>query len=121
MMYEVATGNNEVISLAWDAPRKSLYAATECSYMDRIGYRHGYRFAKIPNTPHNKTNLGNWYRDPEAMEEEDEEIPEDEDEDDEPDEEHGWPEQAWHDESAFGYAFDCGEHRICKSSLRSES
>ena len=38
LVYELATGNNAVHSLAWDAPRATLYAATECDAMDRMGY-----------------------------------------------------------------------------------
>ena len=47
LVYELATGNNAVHSLAWDAPRATLYAVTECDAMDRMGYRHDYRQARI--------------------------------------------------------------------------
>ena len=118
-VYELATGNNEVTSLAWDASRNTLFAATECTYVDRLGSRHGYRYAKIPSTPHNSGTQGECHTDPEARDEEDEDIEIDDDDDDdwvdEPDEGYGWPEQAFHDESSFGYAFDSGEHRICES------
>ncbi|KAG8756521.1 hypothetical protein FRC11_005256, partial [Ceratobasidium sp. 423] len=42
-VYELATGNNAVRSLAWDSTRNALYAATECSHRDWMGYRHNYR------------------------------------------------------------------------------
>ncbi|KAL1739752.1 hypothetical protein HDZ31DRAFT_22604, partial [Schizophyllum fasciatum] len=51
LVYELATGNNEVESLVWDASRSTLYAATECSYMDRMGNTNEYRRAKIPAGP----------------------------------------------------------------------
>ena len=49
LVYELATGNNAVHSLAWDAPRTTLYAATECSALDRAGIRHGYRRLRMPD------------------------------------------------------------------------
>ncbi|KAG8745502.1 hypothetical protein FRC10_007849 [Ceratobasidium sp. 414] len=96
-VYELATGNNRVISLAWDSTRNFLYAATECSYQDRMGYRHDYRRAKISTR---------------KDQEDDDETMDDGDFDDF--EERAWPKNAWHDENYFGYAFDAGEHRICK-------
>ncbi|THH34104.1 hypothetical protein EUX98_g17 [Antrodiella citrinella] len=112
-LYTLATGNNSVSSLAWDAPRSTLFAATECEYMDRLGYHHDYRPAKIPRSPYNKTAFGEWYGekehsdDDENMEDED-----DADDEDEDDDEHFWPERAYHDEDAFGYTFDSGDHRL---------
>lgn len=47
-LYELSTGNNMVISLGWDEEDTTLYAATECLWMDRMGYRHDYRPAKDP-------------------------------------------------------------------------
>jgi hypothetical protein len=31
-VYELATGNNAVVSMTWDAAQNALYAATECGY-----------------------------------------------------------------------------------------
>lgn len=87
---EFATGNNAVQSLAWDSKRNCLYAATECNYMDRHGYRHGYRRAKIPRG-------GN-----------------DDDDDDDDFEERCWPSEAWHGEDYYEYAYDAGEHTLCE-------
>ncbi|KAI0040948.1 hypothetical protein FA95DRAFT_792933 [Auriscalpium vulgare] len=46
-LYELSTGNNVVNALAWDRKRQTLYAATDCPWMDRIGYHHGYRPARF--------------------------------------------------------------------------
>lgn len=88
-VYELATGNNQVNSLAWDSDRNCLYAATECWYQDRYGYHHDYRISKRWQT--------------EYLDKDDRES------------DIAWPKQAWHDEYYFGYAFDAGEHRICQS------
>lgn len=90
MIYELGTGNNMVNALAWDSSRNSLYAATACSYMDRMGYHHGYRRAKMPNAP------------------------EEGDTDDYDGEERCWPVQARHSEDHFAYTFDAGDHKICE-------
>ncbi|KAG9082197.1 hypothetical protein FRC06_005171 [Ceratobasidium sp. 370] len=96
-VYELATGNNQVESLAWDSDRNCLYAATECSYQDRLGYRRGYRGAR---------------RRPIV-------DPEDEDYDpDDFDEEAAWPKDAWHYENYFGYPFDAGNHRIYRYAFK---
>ena len=108
-VYELATGNNAVVSMAWDAGRSALYAATECHYMDRMGLNHGYRAARIPR----------WA---DEFPEENEDGVDDEDGEDfgdEEDEEEGddldrcWPQRAHHNENYFGYAFDAGDHRLC--------
>lgn len=88
-VYELATGNNAVTSLAWDAKHHCLYAATECSYKDRLGFRHDYRPAMIPRRGRRGHDDEDDYR--------------------------CWPEQAWHSEDYFEYAFDAGDHRICES------
>jgi hypothetical protein len=92
-VYELATGNNRAASLAWDSKQNSLYAATDCIYMDQFGFRHGYRGGYMPDRP----------------------LPENEDEDDEydGDYERCWPDSAFHTEAYFGYTFDAGEHRVC--------
>ncbi|TCD63391.1 hypothetical protein EIP91_005599 [Steccherinum ochraceum] len=105
IVYELATGNNGVNSLAWDAPRSTLFAATQSEYIDRQGYRHGYRNARIPKTKWNQRHTGeNW---------DESEDTGDEEEADE-DYNHGWPQRAFHEENAFGYAFDCGRHQILR-------
>jgi hypothetical protein len=92
-VYELATGNNQAQSLAWDSNRNYLYAATECIYQDRMGNHHGYRHAK-------------------KRKYDDDDDDDDEYEDYEVDG-RSWPENAWHNEDYFGYTFDAGEHRIC--------
>lgn len=107
-VYELATGNNAVVSMAWDSRHSALYAATECHYMDRMGLNHGYRAARIPR----------WADEfPEEHEDDEdaEELDIEEDEDDEDDLDRCWPQGAYHGESYFGYAFDAGEHRIRES------
>ncbi|KAH8832872.1 WD40-repeat-containing domain protein [Flagelloscypha sp. PMI_526] len=107
MLYEIATGNNSVSSMAWDAPRSTLFAATGCDYMDRMGNYHDYRYAKVPGA----------YKEPP---EEEDHNDEDEDEDDEDeyeddyDEDRCWPKNAVHKETHWGYAFDSGDHRLFK-------
>jgi len=109
-LYELATGNHSVMSLAWDSARSTLFAATECEYMDRLGNHHGYRPAKIPKGPYNKEAYGDWYD--ENLDHDEEMADEDEEDEDDFDDEHFWPERAHHDEAAFGYTFDSGDHRL---------
>ncbi|KAG6825489.1 hypothetical protein H0H93_000620, partial [Arthromyces matolae] len=47
-VYDLSTGNTGVTSLAWDGAHDTLYAATECNYLDRSGNFHDYRHAKVP-------------------------------------------------------------------------
>ncbi|KAF5350893.1 hypothetical protein D9758_010534 [Tetrapyrgos nigripes] len=85
-VYELATGNNAVDDLAWDGLRNTLYAATSCPEMDRIGYTHDYRRARIPKAQLGKFRFPNlqdgcWVEgdyDPDEMGEEGE-TPEDDD------------------------------------------
>ncbi|QRW23501.1 WD40 domain-containing protein [Rhizoctonia solani] len=83
--YELATGNNAVRSLAWDASNNSLYAATKCSYVNPSGQNRKYRPARPLNNQQRQMEY--------------------EDEDGEPDEYSGrcWPINAWHKEDYFGY------------------
>ncbi|KAF8311600.1 hypothetical protein DL93DRAFT_2168931 [Clavulina sp. PMI_390] len=83
-VYELSTGNNSVSGLGWDEEHQTLYAATECEALDRIGYHHDYRWAKAPS----------WEKDQWDGEEE----------------EKGWPSRARHDEESFGVVFDAGQH-----------
>jgi hypothetical protein len=130
-VYELATGNNSVHRIVWDAKRTTLYAVTECVYMDRMGYHHDYRKAKIPDLrsaeekaeEEKEVIADEGAVDEVDDEEEDEDDYEDEEEgeeeeesDDDDDDEYGrnWPSRAFHRENHFGYAFDAGNHRICK-------
>lgn len=42
-VYELSTGNTAVQGIAWSPETSTLYAATECTYKDWIGYHHDYR------------------------------------------------------------------------------
>ncbi|KAJ1302210.1 hypothetical protein OPQ81_001034 [Rhizoctonia solani] len=96
-VYELATGNNAVKSLAWDSKRNCLYAATECTYMDRLGYHHGYRPGNIPKqSDESEQQLHN------------------------EDYERCWPIGAWHAEDYFGYTFDAGDHRIYRYAFKED-
>ena len=108
MVYELATGNNSVEALAWDTARSVLYAATECPGMDRLGFRHDYRPAKIPKWADFEPEEG----DDDDMDEDDDEF-DGLDEDEDFDElERCWPDDAFHSETAFGYAYDAGHHTL---------
>ena len=111
VVYELGTGNNRVCALNWDAKRSALYAATECDYMDRNGYTHDYRHARIPRWAHPNP-------DDVDMDDEDGDGHEEDEYDsmDEDDDEHNWPKNAYHNESFFGYAYDAGEHVLRESS-----
>ena len=109
-MYELGTGNNRVCALNWDAKRSALYATTECDSMDRMGYTHDYKPARIPRWAqlHPEDGGGEGQDDGDVdMEGEDDDDDEeyDEDEDD-----RNWPSKACHNESFFGYAYGAGEH-----------
>ena len=109
-VYELATGNTGVASMAWDPKRSALYVATECIYMDRMGSHHDYRKARIPRWAHRESMPGT---DAEEDGEDEGEDEEDEDEDFDDDDERYWPDRAYHGEDYFGYAFDAGDHRLC--------
>ncbi|KAH9856605.1 quinon protein alcohol dehydrogenase-like superfamily [Lenzites betulinus] len=47
-VYELSTGNNAVSAMAWDDAHASLYVATTCPHVNRLGERAGYRRARIP-------------------------------------------------------------------------
>ncbi|KAK4705672.1 hypothetical protein P7C70_g522, partial [Phenoliferia sp. Uapishka_3] len=112
-LYSLATGNNAVQSMAWQVSSQSLWAATECLYVDRMGNHHGYRHAKIPRTQINA----------EASPSDDDKSSAD-DEDysvDDNDYEHNWPRGAFHDEQAFGHAFDSGTHRLFRFAFKDQA
>lgn len=103
--YELATGNNRVTSLAWDASRNTLYASTECVFVDTLGYHHNYR-------PGTKCEMNLGAPRPERRNGGRSRREEKEDDDDY---EKCWPEKAWHFEDYYEYAFDSGDHRVCES------
>lgn len=116
--YEIAAGNNAVISMAWDATRSTLFAATECKGMDRYGYHHGYRPAKITRRYDPYRPLKPWESGVQREGDDAELSGEEDDEDsDDFDDERYWPERAHHDETYFGYAFDAGEHFLCEGNF----
>jgi hypothetical protein len=100
-IYDLATGNNAVVSMVWNNDRNELFAATEWEHTD-------YARARIPIDEHGDPEEG-------------EEFEED------PDEvsylhkdgvrykntDQAWPRRARHSETYFGHVFDSGEHRIC--------
>ncbi|CAL1716909.1 unnamed protein product [Somion occarium] len=49
VVYELSSGNTAVQAMAWDTQHSTLYAATECMYIDRFGRTVGYRPAEKPN------------------------------------------------------------------------
>ncbi|PSS03512.1 hypothetical protein PHLCEN_2v3980 [Hermanssonia centrifuga] len=107
LVYELSTGNNVVNSLVWNSRNSTLYAATECENMDRLGYHHDYRRAKPPRQPREDK------MDEDGDEVEDDEDDYDEDEDDDwDDEDRCWPSRAFHMENYFGEMFDAGEDRL---------
>jgi hypothetical protein len=103
-VYELSTGNNSVVDMAWDAAHNSLYAVTECTYMDRMGYTHDYRRAKVRKQ-----------KNPEGEGTEGDDGEDDDDDDDY--EERCWPKRAHHGEDYFGYLFDAGDHSLCEHAL----
>ncbi|KIJ66742.1 hypothetical protein HYDPIDRAFT_26166 [Hydnomerulius pinastri MD-312] len=134
-VYELATGNNAVVDMVWDDTRSVLYAATECMYVDRMGFTRKYRPAKLPKrrigTAHNKADVPG----PDGGEMEVEEIPDDsgnmegcdeEDDDDDDDDDDGyesendyrWPRTAEHAEDYFGYTFDSCEDRLFRYTFK---
>ena len=144
LVYELSTGNTEVGGLAWDGQRNTLYAATECNYLGRMGDHYGYRVAKRPKPPqealgrarNNDTKFKKTktvYRDSSDHEEGDgdehmgEEVEywedyntEDEFDSDEEEvfyeahETKCWPSRAHHPENHFRRMHDAGEHCLCK-------
>ncbi|KAG8729926.1 hypothetical protein FRC11_007719 [Ceratobasidium sp. 423] len=95
-IYELATGNNRVNSLAWDAEHDSLFALTSCSY-DRSG-SYAYRQADIPQR-RGASHPNNMHQDSKPR---------------------CWPRQAWHAEDYFEYAFDAGEDRVYRYAFKEQ-
>ncbi|KAL5637777.1 hypothetical protein ACGC1H_002142 [Rhizoctonia solani] len=106
-VYELSTGNTMVESLSWDAHNNCLYAATQCSYMDRLGNHHDYRYAKIPKSQRSIQDVN-------------EEDEEDDDDEEVTDGERCWPKDAWHTEDYFGHLFDAGDHSIIRYKFKED-
>uniref|UniRef100_A0A0W0FUT0 Putative WD40 repeat-like protein n=1 Tax=Moniliophthora roreri TaxID=221103 RepID=A0A0W0FUT0_MONRR len=107
-MYELSTGNNAVNAVAWHPSSQTLFAGTECSYMDRLGYTHDYTRAKFGKVQKKRAREA-WGQMPEDETEADDGS---EDDDDDQFDEWAWPVRAAHNEESFGYPLDSGEHRI---------
>ncbi|KAF7796460.1 hypothetical protein EIP86_007637 [Pleurotus ostreatoroseus] len=118
VVYELATGNNAVITLAWDAHRSTLYASTACDYVDQRGYFHGYRHYKVPKLPGVPRKRLVQPDDDVYMGEEGDEY--DSDYDDE-NYERLWPANATHLEDYFGHPFDAGEHRLYRYRFKKDA
>lgn len=104
-------------SLAWDAPRTTLYAATECSYMDRLGYHHDYRAVRRPRSPKSARQGAGMDVDGDDGDGEDSGEGDDDSEyetDYDPEDQY-WPKNAFHNEKSFGYLLDSGDHRLSES------
>jgi len=115
IVYELATGNNIVESLAWDAEYHTLYALTDCTNQTRMGDHMGYRKYRDPSKKAKSA------RDNADKMDEDDDSGEEEDFDDDDDEEQCWPEKAAHDEGYFGYDFDCGEPRLLRYKFKADA
>ncbi|KAK7031267.1 hypothetical protein VNI00_013518 [Paramarasmius palmivorus] len=112
-LYELSTGNNEVNAMVWDGSTQTLFAGTECSYMDRLGYTHDYARAKFGKIQKRRV------RELWGQVQEDDDIDEDDDDDDDDEfEEWAWPRRAAHGEESFGYPLDSGEHRTYRYSFK---
>ncbi|EGN98975.1 hypothetical protein SERLA73DRAFT_73551 [Serpula lacrymans var. lacrymans S7.3] len=119
-VYDLATGNNAVVSLAWDERRNSLYAATECSYMDRMGSHHDYRNAR--KVRRNENNEGaEAEMDDQDDDYEDEEEDDNDDDDDDENDGRMWPTRAYHAEDYYGYTFDAASHRMYRYAFKEDA
>ncbi|KAF8962735.1 hypothetical protein BDZ97DRAFT_1090029 [Flammula alnicola] len=115
LVYALATGNNSVTAMQWDAGTNSLYAATTCPYIGGTGQHIGYRQARIPKMRRERESDDQQDRDKESMDDDDDD---DEDEIEEESEDICWPERAYHAENHFGHVFDAGDHRLYKFSFK---
>ncbi|KAI0789846.1 hypothetical protein C8Q75DRAFT_126910 [Abortiporus biennis] len=125
LVYDLSTGNTEVHALAWDSQRSTLYAATECNYMDRMGSTFDYRVARTPKFIRKREREqfkaqhggGNAEGEDEEMDDEDY----DDDDDDDEDEEIGWPNRAYHDEGFFGQMYDAADHSLLRYAFKEDA
>ncbi|KIJ66736.1 hypothetical protein HYDPIDRAFT_108669 [Hydnomerulius pinastri MD-312] len=113
-VYELATGNNAVTAMVWDDTCNALYAATECTYMDRMGdtYAADYRRANIPKRSKAV---------PSAQQAVGEHGESEEDDDDDEYAKYRWPRSAEHAENYFGVTFDAAEHRIYRFAFKADA
>ncbi|KDQ19037.1 hypothetical protein BOTBODRAFT_52223 [Botryobasidium botryosum FD-172 SS1] len=118
-LYELSTGNTSVSGLVWDAPRSTLYAQTECDYVDRNGHYHGYRTYRAPKRERAAMRGMDGGEDDDSEDEEENE--EDEGEEDEDEWERCWPSNAFHDEQSFEYGYDSGEHSLFRYVFRADA
>ncbi|KAK4701279.1 RNA-dependent RNA polymerase, partial [Phenoliferia sp. Uapishka_3] len=120
-LYSLATGNNAVQAIAWQTSTNSLWAATECSYMDRMGGHHDYRKAKRSKAerPSTQVNMDLDSDEEEYSDKDDEYDDEFDDKDD--DGEYNWPEKAFHDEQSFGYTFDSASHQLFRYAFKDKA
>ena len=136
-VYELATGNTAVHSMAWDSHTSTLYAATLCEH-------ERYRPAKIPiikeedgevsrKEKKEETAQGEgecaviedddddeWKDEDDEQDDEDDEVEDDRKSDTEYEpvsEDMCWPTRAYHAENYFGHVFDAGHNRLCMCSL----
>ncbi|QRV97269.1 WD40 domain protein [Ceratobasidium sp. AG-Ba] len=112
-VYELATGNNGVTSLAWDSSNNALYAATERNHYD---YRYARKLREEPESSSSdendsNTSLDDAEDDGEAVEDEQGDVFEDR---------RAWPKEAFHYEHYFGHMFDAGSHRIYRYSFKED-
>ncbi|KAI0719187.1 WD40-repeat-containing domain protein [Cerioporus squamosus] len=117
VVYELSTGNNEVRALAWDDRRSTLYAATECTYIDGASYGYDYRAARVPA----------WARkDPDVVAAEaSESVAGDGDRyeaslDEVRNDGCNWPKHARHMEDFFGFAWDAGWHNLIRYKFKED-
>lgn len=111
-LYELSTGNNTVAGLAWSDTMNTLFTATSCEYVDRMGYHDSYRRLRLERPARPARDEGG---DDPMDEDSDESEGEDWDEND--DEERYWPDLAYHNENDFREPFDLGEHSVCECHL----
>ncbi|KAI0925864.1 hypothetical protein AcW1_008183 [Taiwanofungus camphoratus] len=120
-IYELATGNNAVVSMTWDSRHSTLYAATECEYMDRLGHTHDYRQAKIPRWAEDHPDIQGDEVVDQDMAGDDEDYEDEDDDGFDEDEERCWPSKAYHGEQFFGYCFDAGDHRLFRYAFKADA
>ncbi|KAK7036190.1 hypothetical protein R3P38DRAFT_2910941 [Favolaschia claudopus] len=116
LVYELSTGNNAVVSMAWDEPRSCLYVSTACDYMDRMGDNFGYRRAKVTRRRRKGGETSEAEEDEEEEEEEEDEYDSDEYDYDGP----CWPKNAAFAEDYFGHLFDAGDHCIFRYAFKDQ-
>ncbi|QRV83106.1 ribosomal L44 domain protein [Ceratobasidium sp. AG-Ba] len=97
IVYELATGNNQVESLVWSSYGSCLYAATSCQYDERWEYHSIDRQGKRKRSNEDENEYS---EDPLNYT-------------------FVWPKEAYHHENYFGYAFHAGEHQMyCYNFMR---